>query len=131
MPEPPTVPVSQPAQDPTIAADRPERPAWWRYQGRVGGYGRGPTWWRYRYTWIFGGAGLLFLLTGPDVGWTGARWKVLGLFFELYAAFLFILAWRRDRKKAGNLTSSPEPYANLQAAMEQLHETEDKATTSR
>ncbi|HXO18460.1 MAG TPA: hypothetical protein VOA87_00895 [Thermoanaerobaculia bacterium] len=83
--------------------------------------------WQYRDTWYFGGGGLLFLFTEPD-----ARGKGLGVLFEVMAAFAFLLARREGRKKGWTLTltQKPEPYANLQAAMERLNETEDKAAPS-
>jgi len=47
---------------------------------------------------------------------------------ESFAAVAFLVVRHQNRKKAVTLPEKPEPYANLQAAMAQLHETEDKAT---
>jgi GNAT superfamily N-acetyltransferase len=116
MPEPSAVPLSQPPEDGTPAADRPGRPAWWRW---------GRALWEYRDTWYFGGGGLLFLFTEPD-----RRGKGVGVLLELFAAFAFLFVWQQNRKRAGTSTPKPEPYANLQAAMARLHETEDKAAIS-
>jgi len=84
--------------------------------------------WQYRDTWYFGGGGLLFLFTEPD------GQKGVGVLLLLLAAFAFLVVRHKNRKKA--VTSiqpiqKPEPYADLQAAVARLHETEDKAAAQR
>jgi hypothetical protein len=68
--------------------------------------------------------------------WTvpGVKMKVLGAIFEIIAALEAIRVTRKERRKrnpAVTTAQEPEPYANLQAAMARVHETEDEGHRGR
>jgi hypothetical protein len=73
--------------------------------------------------------GLTFLWAVP-----GVSAKVFGAVIEMIAALIVIRVIRikrPNRNATGVTTPGPEPYANLQAAMARLRETEDKRSAGR
>jgi len=107
MPEPAN-PHAQPPKDATIAPKRSDGTGWWL--GRAA------------YCVLLG---LTFLGAVP-----GVSAKVFGAVLELMAVLIVIRVIRikrPNRSATGVTTPGPEPYAELQAAMARLRETEDSA----
>src|SRR5258708_39505529 len=95
------------------------------------GEGR-PIWWRFRGVVVFGAVGLSCLMGSPrnppNLG--------LCVLFETMALVLLVVQTIRTRRwnrwnRARMTTHDPEPYADLQAAMARLRETEDEAHRQR
>lgn len=108
----PANPQPQPPKDVAIAPRRSDRTGWWLS--------------RAAYCVLLG---LTFLGALPGVGA-----KVVGTVLELMAVFIVIKVIRGKRPNrmvTGATAPAPEPYANLQAAMARLRETEDKESAGR
>lgn len=106
MPEPLASPLSQPTQDVTPEADRRKKP-------RFG----------YHAAFYFGLLGLCLLVAYP-----GVPSKLFGVLCVVISALCVrgIIRTKRGYRKPAVPPVETEPYANLQAAMARLHETEDK-----
>jgi hypothetical protein len=103
----PANPHAQSPKDATIAPNRSDGTGWWL--GRAA------------YCVLLG---LTFLWAVP-----GVPAKVFGAVIEMIAALIVIRVIRIKRPNGnaiGAMTPGPEPYADLQAAMARLRETEDK-----
>jgi hypothetical protein len=107
MQEPLANPHSQLPKDVAIAPKRSDGTGWWLVRAANSVL-----------------LGLTFLWAVP-----GVSAKVFGAIIEMIAALILIgviRTKRRNRNAATMTAQDPEPYANLQAAMARLRETEDK-----